>query len=131
LGFGRQLWLFMAKSATWQKRHQELWELLVPSSGAPVTVQGEVIRISGRIANELDGNGGVNWDSDYKQMADALLVHLGSGEPLPDRELKEAATIVSEIKRKHGDTRRLSELAVEWVALNQKPVLLPMPTYRR
>jgi hypothetical protein len=121
----------VAKSATWQKRHQELWELLVPSSGAAVTVQGEVIRISGRIANELDGNGGVNWDSDYKQMADALLVHLGSGEPLPDPELKEAATIVSEIKRKHGDTRRLSALAVEWVALNQKPILLPAPTYRR
>ena len=121
----------IAKSATPEKRHQELWELLVPSGGAAATVQGEVIRISGRIDNELGGNGGINWDADYKQMADALLAHLGSGKPLPDPELKEAATIVSEVKRKYGDTRRLNQLAVEWVALNQKPVMLPAPAYRR
>ncbi|MCX8998274.1 ankyrin repeat domain-containing protein [Rhizobiaceae bacterium BDR2-2] len=121
----------MAKAASWQDRHQELWELLVPSSGAAETVQGEVIRISGRIAGELDGNGGINWDAEFRQMADALLVHLGSGKPLPAPELKEAATIVGEVKRKYGDTRRLSELAVAWVALNPKPVALPAPSYRR
>lgn len=48
-----------AKPGTWQKQHQELWQLLVPSGGAAATVQGEVIRLSGRIADELDRNGGV------------------------------------------------------------------------
>ena len=123
--------LIITKATTAEARHQELWELLVPSGGAAATVQGEVIRISGRIAYELDGNGGVNWDVDFKQMADALLAHLGSGQSLPDLELTEAATIVSELKRQYGDTRRLSELAVEWVALNQKPVMLSAPTYSR
>lgn len=121
----------VGQAARWEDRHQELWELLVPSSGAAETVQGEVIRISGRIARELDGNGGANWDTEFKEMADALLTHLGSGTPLPAFELKEATTIVSEVKRKYGDTRRLSQLAVEWVALNPKPMALPTPSYRR
>jgi hypothetical protein len=121
----------VAKAASWQERHQELWELLVPSSGAAMTVQGEVIRISGRIAAELDGNGGVNWDGQFAQMADALLLHLGSGNALPAPERDEAAAIIGEVKRKYGDTRRLCELAVAWVALNPSPIALPRPAYKR
>lgn len=121
----------VAKAAKWEDRHQELWELLVPSSGAANTMQGEVIRISGRITRELDGNGGINWDKEFKQMADALLMHLGSGKSLPAAELKEATTIISEVKRKYGDTRRLGELAVEWVALNPNPTALATPSYGR
>lgn len=121
----------VAKTARWEDRHQELWELLVPSSGAAGTVQGEVIRISGRISRELDGNGGINWDAEFGQMAEALLAHLGSGEALPSPELKQAAKIVSEVKRKCGDTRRLSELAVEWVAMNPKPIAHSTPSYKR
>jgi len=40
------------KTTTWQEQHAELWELLVPARGPAQTVQGEVIRISGRIADE-------------------------------------------------------------------------------
>lgn len=123
--------LIVAKATIWEDRHQELWELLVPSSGAAATMQGEVIRISGRISDELDGNGGVNWDAEYGQMAEAFLMHIGSGTPLPEPQLKEAAAIVGEIKHKYGDTRRLCELAVEWVALNPMPVALIAPTYKR
>lgn len=72
----------LAKAATWDAQHHELWRLLVPSKGAARTVQGEVIRVSGRISNEIDGNGGINWDADFRLMADALLEHMGSGKPL-------------------------------------------------
>jgi hypothetical protein len=121
----------IAKSTNWQDRHQELWDLLVPSGGAAATVQGEVIRISGRIAKELDDNAGINWDADYKKMADAFLSFVGSGHALSDLKLKEAATLVSEIKRKGGEPWRLCELAVEWVALNKMPVVLAPPQYGR
>lgn len=47
----------------------------------------------------IASNGGANWDREFKEMADALLTHLGSGKPLPAAELKEVATIVSEVKR--------------------------------
>lgn len=121
----------IATKATWQARHQELWELLVPASGAAPTVQGEAVRVSGRIAHELDGNGGGNWDAGFKKMADALLAYLGAGVPLPADQLKEAATIVNEVKAKSGDPQRLCELAVAWVALNAKPIALAAPAYKR
>lgn len=121
----------MAKAKRWQDQHQELWELLVPSSGAAHTIQGEVIRISGRISDELDGNGGINWDADYKKMADTFLTYVGSGVPLPDEQLADAHAIVAEVKRRQGDTERLCALAVNWVALNPKSETLPTPDYRR
>src|SRR5262249_46492243 len=67
------------KATTWQKQHAELWKLLVPSSGAAKTVQGEVIRITGRISDEWYRNGGANWDQDYDAMARALIAHVESG----------------------------------------------------
>lgn len=117
--------------ATWEDRHQQLWELLVPSQGAAATVQGEIVRIAGKITHELDGNGGGNWDNDYRKMADAFLVHVGSGSPLPPQRLAEAGRVVAEAKRKGDDPWRLAQLAVEWVALNPDPVPLPTPTYTR
>ena len=119
------------RAGTWEDQHQELWELLVPSSGAAATVQGEVIRVTGKIHRELYGNGGVNWGADFRAMADALLVHLASGVALPAAQRDEAASLVAEVKRKDGDTFRLCELAVDWVALNPKPVALPPPAYKR
>jgi hypothetical protein len=120
-----------ATAAEWEDRHQELWQLLVPSSGAAATVQGEVIRISGRIHDELEGNGGINWDKDYAAMADALLRHLGTANALPEGELASARALIAEAKRKSGDPRDLCRLAVAWVALNSKPIALTHPGYAR
>jgi Ankyrin repeats (many copies) len=121
----------VARSVHWEDQHQELWELLVPSSGPAGTVQGEVVRIAGRIQDELERNGGGNWDFGYRRMADAFLVHIASGVPLADSVLAEARQIVAEVKRKNGDTRRLCELATNWVTLNPTPRKLPPPDYGR
>ena len=120
----------VATAVAWEDQHQELWKMLVPSSGAANTVQGEVIRISGRLAREIDGNGGINWDKEFARMADALLLHFGSSKPLSDSELREAKEIVGDIKHKSGDTRRLCQLAVNWVILNPSPAALAPPSYR-
>lgn len=121
----------VATAARWEDRHQELWELLVPSSGAAETVQGEVIRIAGRIRRELDGNGGINWDAQFRRMTDAWLAHVGSGKPLPPTDLAEATALSAQIRKRQGEPLRLCELAVAWVALNPKPVKLPAPDYDR
>ncbi|NHZ41659.1 ankyrin repeat domain-containing protein [Massilia aquatica] len=115
----------------WQAQHQELWDALVRPEGYAATVQGEVIRISGRIARELDGNGGCNWDSDYKRMAEALLGHVQSGQPLPAPALAEFAALIGAAKRQSCDTARLAELSVAWVLLNPQPVAMEKPAYRR
>ncbi len=119
------------RSERWEDRHQELWGLLVPSSGHADTVQGEVVRIAGRIHDELDGNGGVNWDGDYNKMADAFLLHVASGAPLDASLLGETRELVAALKRKDGDARRLCQLGVTWVSLNANPTKLEPPDYRR
>lgn len=119
------------RAKTWEKQHQELWNLLVPSSGPATTIQGELIRISGRIANEIEDNGGVNWDADYIKMADAFLEHIQSGEQISSSDLKAAASIVAEVKRMSGDTARMAQLAVKWVIQNPLPIKLPPPPYKR
>jgi Ankyrin repeats (many copies) len=121
----------VAKAAKWQDRHQELWELLVPSSGHAATVQGEVVRISGRINDEMERNGGANWDADYKKMADAFDNHVATGQPLPDVKLQEARDIVKAVKAQRGDTARMCELAVDWVMINPEPARLAKPDYIR
>lgn len=121
----------IAKSKSWQKQHTEYWELLVPSSGHANTVQGEAIRITGRISNELEGNGGINWDSDFNKMADALLTMLKLGTSLPEADLTETASIVKEVKKKNGDINKLANLAVKWVNQNPTPIKLEPQKYKR
>lgn len=120
-----------ATAERWGDRFDELWQKLVPSSGAARTVQGEVIRLAGKIGRELDGNGGVNWDAEYRQMADAWLAHVGSGTPLREKELTEARQLVSQAKARGGEMQRLGALAVAWVERNPDPIPLPTPPYGR
>lgn len=121
----------VARSARWQDQHQELWALLVPSQGAAATVQGEVVRIAGRVADEIDRNGGANWDADYREMTRAFLGHLGSGSPLSDADRDRAARIVAEVRDREGAGGDLCELAVQWVRLNPTPIPLSPPAYTR
>lgn len=121
----------VASATGWEERHKELWDRLVPSSGAAATAQGEVIRITGRMHIEIEANGAVNWDADYGKMGKALLVHLGSGEALPEADLRDAAALVAEVRRRDGAAAELCRLAVAWVALNPAPLPLATPDYRR
>ena len=121
-------------SKKWKEQYGELWDLLVPSGGSAKTVQGEVIRITGKVRDEIYRNGGANWDSYYKKMLDALIVHLGSGKALSEPLLNEAAAIAKEVRRRgDGDEElnRLCELAVMWVLANPNPVLLKKQDYKR
>ena len=121
----------VVNAKTWESQHQELWNLLVPSSGPAAIVQGEVIRISGRISHELEDNRGTNWDADFRMMADAFLLHVQGGKPLSPPDIAEAAAIVAEVKRKTGDTARMAQLAVKWVTQNPDPMKLKPPSYKR
>lgn len=113
---------------SWQKQHSALWDMLVPSSGAAKTVQGEVIRIAGRIAHELDGNGGINWRQDHKKMVAAFLDHVSSGVPVSDLPALRAE--LGRIKSSDTATRLMMERAVDWIGSNPTPVDLPRPNYK-
>jgi hypothetical protein len=121
----------VAQAARREDQFEELWDLLVPGSGSAATVQGEVVRIAGRICDELERNGGVNWDAAYGKMADAFATHVASGSPLAKPLLDESRELVKHLKRGDGDPRRLCELAVDWVAQNPAPLQLSLPGYER
>lgn len=117
----------------WKEQFEELRELLIPAKGSAQTVQGEVVRIAGKVRDEIYRNGGGNWDTDFKKMLDAFIVHVSSEHALSTKELEESHILLKEI-RKTGfadDLNFLCELATKWVLLNPTPILLNKPTYKR
>ena len=125
----------VVESGAWKEQFAELWELLIPSHGAAKTLQGEVVRIAGRVRDEMNRNGGCNWNRDYRMMLDAFVKHVASESALSDAELEEAKNLASSIGPR-GDFNeasldRLCELATKWVLLNPEPIKLETPRYKR
>ena len=120
---------------SWEEQYEELWSFLIPSSGAAKTVQGEVIRIPGRVRDELDRNGGANWDRDYRKMLQALPQYLSLGIPLSDQELEETKELIAQVHGKDFDDEprldRLCQLAIAWIKQNPEPLLLEKTSYKR
>ena len=127
--------LILVKEGTWEEQYEELWSFLIPSSGAAKTVQGEVIRIPGRVRDELDRNGGVNWDRDYRKMLQAMPHYLSLGTPLSDTDLEEAKQVISQIYGKDFNDGprldRLCQLSLAWIEQNPEPLPLEEPSYNR
>lgn len=125
----------LVKEGTWEEQYEELWSFLIPSSGAAKTVQGEVIRIPGRVRDELDRNGGVNWDRDYRKMLQALPQYLSLGIPLSDQELAETKELIAQVHGKDFDDEprldRLCQLALAWIKQNPEPLPLEELSYKR
>lgn len=125
----------LVKEGSWEEQYEELWSFLIPSSGAAKTVQGEVIRIPGRVRDELDRNGGVNWDRDYRKMLQTLPQYLSLGIPLSDQELEETKELIAQVHGKDFDDEprldRLCQLAIAWIKQNPEPLLLEKTSYKR
>ncbi len=123
----------VVKSKTWQKQHDELWDMLVPSSGKASTVQGELIRIIGKILYEILDNGAINWDFEFKKMADAMPTYFEKGKGLSKELVEEASNIARKISRNTSekDLYRLNELTVNWIIANPKPIKLNKVNYDR
>ena len=120
------------KAKKWEDQHEELWQLLVPSSGPASTLQGEVIRISGKLSHEILDNGKMNWDNEYEKMVQALLEYVCQGHQLTENENNEFINIIHSINHAWNDELcRLSGLCVKWVLLNADPIQLDKIEYKR
>lgn len=121
----------------WWKCHEELWKKLVPPRGQAGTVQGEVIRCSGKLARELMDNGAINWDVDYRKMLKKMPEYFKMGNSLEQSMQQETEAIVSKIlKMKHpemidNEPERIMEFAVEYVRQNPSPIQLEKTDYDR
>ena len=116
---------------TWEERYEQAWALLVPGSGSATTMQGEVVRIAGRVNDELLRNAMGNWDKEYRKMLTAISGYLQQGNPLSESELAEVADIQKHILEDDGTgTQRLCELATAWVVQNPQPIALEKVNYK-
>lgn len=120
-------------STTWQKQHHELWNLLVPAQNHAETLQGEIIRISGKLSYEILDNGGMNWDQEYVKMARSMSDYLRQGK-MEENDLKECESLIEQICEDQADEtgiERLCELSVKWVLQNTMPTVLNQVEYNR
>ena len=111
--------------ATPTQMFSRLWDQLVPDSGQCKTLQGEIIRIAGRVGHEVYDNGGINWDRSFGKLLDQYLRVVASGVPLPPSSVARAEAAVASLKGRsmsHQAVDDITELAVAWVRLN--PVLV-------
>lgn len=105
----------------WKKQYSELWNMLVPTSGPATSVQGEVVRLAGRVGHEILDNGGGNWDADFDAMLAAYAAHVRSGVPLDESDLARVDLAVADLAGGAFDEAAiddLTELAVAWVLAN-------------
>ncbi|MFD0995471.1 hypothetical protein HNR16_001301 [Pseudoclavibacter chungangensis] len=116
----------------WFEQHEALWEFLVPGMEAAGTTQGEVIRLTGKLAREILDYGSINWNRNFRKMLKAVPTYFDLGDSLPASELREAASIARRGWRgrlSREQVYRLEQLAVEWVERNPDPIALPRPAY--
>ena len=109
------------KSINGQFRY--LWNYLVPGGGPAATVQGEVIRIVGRLGYEALEMGYVNWDKEFVKMTDFWLETVGAAE--------DAMAVVKQRKAGEADIDALTEATIEWVTEHPQPIALGEVPYRR
>ena len=56
------------KPYDWKKEQARLWNALVPADGQAETLQGELVRIVGKLTDQAFRNGNMNWDEDHERM---------------------------------------------------------------
>ena len=57
-----------AKRYDWKKEQSRLWRELVPPNGQADTLQGELVRIAGKLSDQAFRNGNMNWDDVHEQL---------------------------------------------------------------
>jgi hypothetical protein len=115
------------KEKIWEKEFHELWESLVPDRGVAETIQGEVIRIVGKVGHEILDNGGQNWNIEFSKMLQALLKYFSKGIPLSKEDIIIALDAKKQLKNgtcNEEAIERLAEMAVKWVLTNSIPIKL-------
>lgn len=111
---------------SWRHQFDALWDALVPPTGRAATVQGEVVRICGKVAHEILDNGGMNWDADFRALARALPAYLALGNRLEAADESTVGRLARDVgaSSDEGDLDRFAKLVVRWVQLNPGPIAL-------
>jgi hypothetical protein len=78
--------LWKKKEPDWREEHERLWGELVPRKGQANTLQGELIRISAKLADEAYRNGNENWSKQHELLLNILIDILLADQTLTEKE---------------------------------------------
>jgi hypothetical protein len=115
------------KEKPWKKQFHEYWNLLVPKSGEAETLQGEVIRIVGKVGHEILDNGSINWNKDFSKMLQKLIQYFSKGIKLSEIDIETAANAKKQLSGgsfNEEAIEKLEEMAIKWVLANPTPIKL-------
>jgi len=116
---------------SWKKQFDALWDLLVPSRGAAATLQGEVIRLAGKLTREAYDNGNINWNPTIRKGWRFVATTLAGDDVLSAADKTSVTNAVDTIVRDHrwpdvsGDGSPcyiVQELTVRWVLAHPEPI---------
>lgn len=126
------MWPFKKKKTySWKKEHSRLWNELVPPEGQAETLQGELIRIAGKLTDQAFRNGNMNWDDDHERMW-RFIGKTISGDPIFSRgDRLEISEKIEEIIRdqecpnlngEESPYYYISEKVVDWCMAHTAPI---------
>ncbi len=131
----------MSKDNNWRSEHKRLWAELVPAQGRASTLQGELIRIAGKLTDEAYRNGNINWNDESSPMLRFVREQISDPETFSDLELEEIREAIRTIIRDREDPDvsgdgspyyLVSERVVDWCIVHPDPLPLPtMPIFKR
>jgi ankyrin repeat protein len=107
-----------ADAERWRAEFDSLWRELVPPKGEAETVQGELIRSLGKLADEALRNGNANWDRRFVRMCNFAANTLDDPAVFSASEIDSIrAAIDGVLDRDHVDEAphdALARFAVRW-----------------
>lgn len=136
------MWPFRKRKAySWKKEHTRLWSELVPPQGQAETLQGELIRIAGKLTDQAFRNGNMNWDADHERMWRFIGAQISGDRIFSASERTQIQEKIEEIIRDQecpnldGDRSPyyfVSEKVVDWCMAHPTPIAHSEdPTLRR
>ena len=120
-----------AKPYNWTEEHERLWAALVPDKGQADTLQGELIRIAGKLTDQAFRNGNMNWDADHERMWRYIGRHLDDPGTFSAEERVLIRDKIEEIIRDYDKPDVsgagccyyiISEKVVDWCMAHPSPI---------
>ena len=115
----------------WKQEHGRLWDAYGPASGPAKCLQGELIRICGKLIDQAYRNGNGNWDKDHETMWRFVAEQITADSTFDDHEKATIREVVEEIIRDEacpdvsgdGSTYyRINEKVVDWCMVHPGPI---------
>src|SRR5262245_5778381 len=120
-----------AKPYDWRKEHTRLWGSLVPAKGQAEPVQGELIRIAGKLTDQAYRNGNMNWTDEHEKMWRIVGKQLDDPQTFNEKDCKLIREKIDEIIRDYDapDVSGngscyyfITEKVVDWCMAHPKPI---------